>query len=218
MKSTSTRPWYRLNAVTWLVAAAVIATLARCQTASEGGGGPLIFGGYVDVTLHGWPLLFIERTAQGERNRGPGPLWGPITKVDYDVSFRPLCWNVAAWLALLVGTLVPVERWLRRDRRWQLRVGDMLMITAVVAVLLGCWYREYHAFDDAAPVIQNVKELFRDMSRTPFLGDWIPWYVRLPLLAAVGAAIGTGGWLALRFAAWPIKRLRLTKKSAPQAV
>jgi hypothetical protein len=196
-ESTIERPWYRLHWGTWLAGFVVAGALAYCQTLYVPGDAPMVYGGYVDVTVHGWPLLCVERTESGHWIYQPKLHRGPPTDIQYAWSGKPLALNALAWVALLLGTLIAVETWLRRPRFFQVGLSELLVATAVIAAMLGWWYWDYHRFDSPSGNPEII-QLFRHFSHSPFVGKWMPWYPRLPVLFAIACSIYAAGWLAVQ--------------------
>jgi len=183
MDANEKRPWYRLHWGTVLVVFFV--GLDWLNTAL-----PRTFGGLLgnnDVWMYldeGWPFIGVRRN------------------LDTITVVRPVALAIDGALALvcLLSTAFVVERLERSN----LRFGLSSLIAAVtsLAVLLAFWQWNGQQANVVLPWPQNAN---------------IEGYVRLdggefqglvPILFALGCTIYTVGWLMLRFASWPLSRLR----------
>lgn len=190
MNREAASPRKRLHLGTWAALALVTIALAYCQIPGRLGLTPLIRGGYWNQTHHGWPLRAIERNARGEWVDNPaGRLaYGPAT-VTWAVRPAELALDVLCWLALLAGTAFAWEsRFRQPGGALQWRLADLLLWTAVAAVLLA-WWRADELRYSGTHYNAGTAELLRMDARTLFRGPWAPWFVRLPLLLATGCAV-----------------------------
>jgi hypothetical protein len=189
--------------------------LARCQIPGAfPGDAMMVYGGYLHQTEHGWPLFHVKRFEEGKWVSGPSGLaYGPAT-VTRQIDRGRLAGNVATWVMLLASVVLVMERWARGPHGFrQVRLRGVLACVAVIAVLLARWQFEYHQFDDS-PIMGGVTELMRKTSRTAFLGEWISWRVRVPLLFAYGCTIYAAGWVVVQIAGRPASALRSLITSA----
>ena len=124
-----TRRWYRLHWVTWLFVIVEIGALGYCQWVPQLA---WIYGSVYtyEMTNHGWPLCEIEEIGSG--------VWGGPLPMDYEYTYfiPSLIINVLFWLYLLTSIAFVVEMRMRRSKRWQFSLMDLLKLTAVVAVVL----------------------------------------------------------------------------------
>lgn len=175
--------------------------LATCQTPGELGNTPPVKRGYWNQTHHGWPLRAVERNHRGDWVDGQlGRFAYGAPRISWAVRPLALLVDALCWLVLLAGTAFVCEDRLRNPGgAWQLRLADLLLWTAVAAVVLAWWRWDALRFAGSG-FDRSSAELLRMDARSPFRGPWAPWFIRAPLLAAVACVAYAALRLALRAA------------------
>ena len=181
---------FRLHRGTWVATLFVVIALAWCQAQGELANTPPVKRGYWNQTHHGWPLRAVERNHRGVWVDGQvGRFAYGTPHVSWAVRPLPLAFDAVCWLALLAGTAFACEDRLRQvGGVWQVRLADLLLWTAVAAVLLAGWRWDALRFA-GSEFDRGAAELLRMDARSPFRGSWAPWFIRLPLLFATACAI-----------------------------
>ena len=204
------RPWYRLHWVTWVVLLIVGWAIGWCQV-DDTRQTQFNRSGFVSAYFasHGWPFkALVERYS----------LWG-IRTFDVElVNSVALALDVALSFILLGSTALVSERWIRGPKRLQLQLKTLLSVTAVVAlsVLLVTqrettwWWRLRNELD----LVRNYQVVIPEVSSDPSLGPLHlqPWYVRFPVIFAIGCTIYLAADLATRLASRCFKLVRRSRR------
>jgi hypothetical protein len=186
------RPWYRLHASTWVVAALTALSLIVLNLSVEvrfeydpaiKNLGPAAFTG--------WPARYWSYGPQ-TLNRMRGPLImhrAPATWFSFDdwrqVSGLAVAIDLAIAVATIAATGLLFESWRRRRRRlWQLRLVDLLVVTLGMAVVFA-WFVELrrdarisHRLEERLPAVDSIVEYPRPHA------IW-NWFARLASQSAV---------------------------------
>jgi hypothetical protein len=180
-RGTAARRWYRLHASTYVVLLLTAAVLFLLNIPGQYVpyvGMPLpeeqLFGDHRIVRerlTHGWPFSYLIRDDRyfvkrpGESEPWPTAIWS-FTEDSVSFDAWRLAGDVLAALGMIGVVGLLAEYW-RRQRHaiWQLRVSDLLGLTAIVAGAI--WYvqstlREYEAERSA---IQDLGLLVSDYSQ-----------------------------------------------------
>ena len=189
MDSAPKRPWYRLRWLTWLLLAMVAGAFISRQMEKE-----LIFGiGDLGMLFErfsvGWPLQHAEYVSSQSMLKGSKlVLNGPIS-IESEWFIWPFLVNSAFGFVLVASTAIIGERWVRRERRLQINLQQILIAMATFGVLLTLsrpWTVGYGDLDlDTFSMQWSLVGM--DDLRVP---------LRWPLLFALGCTIYSLGWLA----------------------
>ncbi|HUE74592.1 MAG TPA: hypothetical protein VMP01_27240 [Pirellulaceae bacterium] len=191
MDSVVKRPWYRLHWVTWTVMAVLLLAFVNRQMAVQSGSwaSPFI---YAKWTHFGWPVVHLDLMESGAALPGsvqPNIRYDqPVFKYDW----RPLALavNVFTLLLFLGSTAFVVESFLRNYRKLQFSVGNLIVITGVLGVILALFSYE-PAFLFGARWLFGLELsyliVWRDFQR-PLL-----W----PVLFGLACTLYSLGWLGL---------------------
>lgn len=191
MDSVFKRPWYRLHWVTWMVIAVSLWALINRQLAVQSGGwaSPFI---YTKWTHFGWPFIHLDLMESGPASPGSVQPNIKYDQPDFKYDWRPpaLAINVFTVLLFLGSTAFVVEAFLRNYRKLQFSVGNLMVITGVLGVILALLSYE-SAFLFGARWLFGLESsylvVWRDFQRPLF------W----PVLFGLTCALYSLGWLAL---------------------
>lgn len=152
----------RLHWFTWAAMLLMAGALVACQVYEK------IF--VVGTASQGWPCYM--------RQTRPVTQWFVL----------PAVYNLVSCSILVFCTRFVVENW--RRNHWQLRIGSLFRLTAVVAILLAwpkfpSWLRESTHFRPIPPW-------------------WLPWWLCLPLLIGLACTLYAIGWGIV----WLLRRRR----------
>lgn len=166
------RPWYRLHASTWVVAALAALSLLVLNLSVE-----VRFGydpeikNLGPVAIAGWPVRYWSHGSNSLEFPGtPLLLHGPPTTwFSFDdvtgIDRRAGMIDIAAAVAIVAATCLLFETWRRRRRRiWQLRLVDLLAATLGLAMIFA-WFagvrrdgRISHRLEEQLPAAGTVVE------------------------------------------------------------
>jgi hypothetical protein len=198
LDSSSSRPWYRLHWLTWLVVAVVVGASGNKERQSP----------YIPVyvtngkrTWHGWPKICLEM----ERGIPAFMPAGSPPNVSYHWVYPALVINVLVWLALTGSTAFIVERWLRNAKRFQLSLGTTLAWLVVFGIVMTMLNG---TFNNDAHVAYMPGELVD--FHLPTWGS-LQHSIWWPLLFALACTIFTSGWLAWHSALLGYRSLRRSR-------
>ncbi|MBC7854632.1 MAG: hypothetical protein IAF94_14465 [Pirellulaceae bacterium] len=201
------RPWYRLHWLTVAVCSVVLGAVVfrEMEQNEQGRGhgtndfGPISFVEYES----GWPLrhryVWIDFTTL--------PSGIPATSTLGHLMPWALTVNVLLGLILVMSAMITVEHRCRTVKLWQVTLREMLVVTAILALLLWLAMEEERLLFPLSKSGTDVAFLHEphDFSR-PLLGLVYPH--RWPILFGLGCTVYLLGWLTCHLAtrAWSLLR------------
>jgi hypothetical protein len=132
MSDVKIRPWYRIHRATFGVIAVVVAWLVFINIPG-------------DRTLrdtgrfhHGWPYFYIERD-------GAARSWWSFSGASPEFHVGALLLNILTALCIAALVACACEMWIRRfGRLLRFSIASMLLVTALLAVIMGLVVRDIH--------------------------------------------------------------------------
>jgi hypothetical protein len=187
MDSAVKRPWYRLHWVTWVVTCGLLLALINRQMDVNSGGWE-----NTKWTHFGWPVIHldvIEYMPASHLGAPPVSLVGVQRIIKYHWRWFALTINVVTFLLFLGSTAFAVETFFRNYRRLQFSVGNLIVITGVLGVIL-------------AMLIYKPAFLLGGRWYGLELSYLVAWRdfqqpVHWPVLLGLACTIYSLGWLAL---------------------
>ena len=209
MDSVPKRPWYRLHWLTVAIFSVVLGAVVYRemeQNQQSKGHGKNEFGPISFVVYEcGWPVrhryVFIENTTL--------PSSVPATASQRHLVPWALTFNVLLGLILVMSAMITVEHRCRTVKLWQVTLREMLVVTAILALLLWLAMEEERLLFPLSNSGTDVTFLHEPHDfNSPLLGLMYPqsW----PILFALGCTVYLLGWLVcfVVLRCWSLARRR----------
>ena len=193
MDSTPKRPWYRLHWGTVLVV--VFVTMCWLSSAHHPTIANLLTGGREPIPAYaqGWPLSWVRFDfVQPPSLAGvyAGDVLGAANTAPTEFHLPALVIDVSLLIGCLLAVAFVVER--LGHVRFQFSLSALVGVVTTIAGLMAFW--KWNSVPSRAVVSDE-------------LCDYIPislfvWVTAVPTLFALGCAMYTATWFALRAASW----------------